>query len=859
MDVRPHPPPGAGRVDAGVLALGVDVGTTNVKVALVAIAGDSSTGDPAHGVRVLGSAAAPTPGDADALVAAVARLVRSVCADAPRPPAAVGIASMAETGVPLDATGRPLRPLLRWDGRRGAAAADALGATLGRDTHFAATGVRVSPKVPLATWAWLRREDPATAGAMDRWAGAADLVCRAVTGRLATDHTLAGRTGAYRLPAPGEPPPAGFEPDLLAAVGLRPEQLPDVVGPDEVAGRVREGAFIDAGLPPGTPVVVAGHDHAVGAYAAGVRAPGDVADSVGTAEAVVTVLDRRPDPAAVAAAGMSLTRTVAGRHDALVAGSPAAGAMVAWWLAAVAGGRPAAEVFAAVDDVPAAPTGVLVLPYPAGRQAPAPDPRATVRVLGATGAHGPGHLARALLEGLCLQARWLLVEQSRLGGSQLRRAEVAVLGGAVTANRHWLAVKAAATPARLRLVRAGEPVAAGAALVAAERAGLLPAGAGTPLLGSEPVASDGAADDPAYDPMYAPMYDPEYDPVYAAFVTAALAPPAEPPRTEQPRTEQPRTEQSRTRHTAAPARQERPPMATPDPRPSLAALARPSGALAMVAMDQRESLRAMVAEVRGDRPGDEELVRFKLAVAEVLGPLASGFLIDRELGFEAVRSRGLLPPSCGLLLAADALQQEPGGPVEDTELDEAVLAPDVDLTGVAGLKLLVIWRRDARRAHRVELARRFVAAARDRGLLSVLEPVVRPTPAELAAGGWDADEAIAEAAKELSDVGADLYKAQVPCAGRGPDRELRAACERLGAAVSGPWVVLSQGVDRADFLGAVTAACQGGASGFLAGRALWSDVVGAADVPARLRQVSAPRLERLAEVVDRHARPWSAA
>lgn len=300
-------------------------------------------------------------------------------------------------------------------------------------------------------------------------------------------------------------------------------------------------------------------------------------------------------------------------------------------------------------------------------------------------------------------------------------------------------------------------------------------------------------------------------------------------------------------------------MATPDPRPSLAALARPSGALAMVAMDQRESLRAMVAEVRGDRPGDEELVRFKLAVAEVLGPLASGFLIDRELGFEAVRSRGLLPPSCGLLLAADALQQEPGGPVEDTELDEAVLAPDVDLTGVAGLKLLVIWRRDARRAHRVELARRFVAAARDRGLLSVLEPVVRPTPAELAAGGWDADEAIAEAAKELSDVGADLYKAQVPCAGRGPDRELRAACERLGAAVSGPWVVLSQGVDRADFLGAVTAACQGGASGFLAGRALWSDVVGAADVPARLRQVSAPRLERLAEVVDRHARPWSAA
>ena len=160
MDGRSHlgsPADRAGRGVADVLALGIDVGTTNVKVALVAITADRATGHPAHGVRVLASAAAPTPGDAESLVAAVVRLVRSVCAGAPRPPAAVGIASMAETGVPLDVAGQPLCPLLRWDGRPGAAAADALGASLGRDAHFAATGVRLSPKVPLATWDRLRR------------------------------------------------------------------------------------------------------------------------------------------------------------------------------------------------------------------------------------------------------------------------------------------------------------------------------------------------------------------------------------------------------------------------------------------------------------------------------------------------------------------------------------------------------------------------------------------------------------------------------------------------------------------------------------------------------------------------------
>jgi sulfofructosephosphate aldolase len=293
--------------------------------------------------------------------------------------------------------------------------------------------------------------------------------------------------------------------------------------------------------------------------------------------------------------------------------------------------------------------------------------------------------------------------------------------------------------------------------------------------------------------------------------------------------------------------------------PTLDAIARPSGGLAMVAMDQRESLRTMFDAAGRGRPEDDVLVRFKLDVARALGPLASGFLIDRHLGFDRVRADGLVPPGTGLILAADALTQAPGGPVEDTDLDDVVLAPDFDLTGVSALKLLVIWRRDDRRGRRVELARRFVAAARERGVLSVLEPVVRATPAEEVAGTWDADDAIREAARELSPLGASLYKVQVPGAGRGTPAEQLAASERLGEAVTGPWVVLSQGVALEHFAAAVEAACRGGASGFLAGRGLWSDVVGAPDVPARLREVSVPRLERLVEIVDRHARPWTAA
>ena len=282
---------------------------------------------------------------------------------------------------------------------------------------------------------------------------------------------------------------------------------------------------------------------------------------------------------------------------------------------------------------------------------------------------------------------------------------------------------------------------------------------------------------------------------------------------------------------------------------TLDAIARPSGTFAMVAMDQRESLRHMFDVAGRGRPADDVLIDFKVAVAEELGPYASGFLADRQFGFDRVR--GALPASTGLILAVDALDQADGGPVEDTALDEDAVAAIPD--GVDALKLLLIWRRDARRDARVELAARFIETARANGVLSVLEPVVRAAPGE---ADFEPDAAIREAARELAALRPDLYKSQVPLAGAGDERQQRAASAELDACMTGPWVVLSQGVERDRFAGAVRAACLEGASGFLAGRALWSDIVGSSDVRSDLRARSVDRLTALGDIVDEVARPW---
>lgn len=43
---------------------------------------------------------------------------------------------------------------------------------------------------------------------------------------------------------------------------------------------------------------------------------------------------------------------------------------------------------------------------------------------------------------------------------------------------------------------------------------------------------------------------------------------------------------------------------------------------------------------------------------------------------------------------------------------------------------------------------------------------------------------------------------------------------------------------------------QAGASGFLAGRAVWSSVIGLPDTGLMLRDISVPKLQRLGEIVD---------
>ena len=243
---------------------------------------------------------------------------------------------------------------------------------------------------------------------------------------------------------------------------------------------------------------------------------------------------------------------------------------------------------------------------------------------------------------------------------------------------------------------------------------------------------------------------------------------------------------------------------------------------------------------------------FKEAVAETLAPAASAMLFDRHFGIPAFEIAGRVAPHCGRIMAADALTHTAGQPVQDTDIDEAV-SPAVERErGAVALKLLLIWRPDASRGRNVDIARRFMERCRKGGLLGIVEAVVRPT--ETASH----QDLVLDAVRELAAVKPDLYKCEVPFQGKESDAAIGEVCADITAALDCPWVVLSQGVPADIFPHSVEVACRNGASGFLAGRAIWADTIRHDDYAAQIRSVSVARVRDLVAIVDANVRPWQA-
>jgi sugar (pentulose or hexulose) kinase len=294
------------------LLVGIDVGTSACKAAVV----DDDGRELAHGKAVTPWRQVPTGAEVDpeALFQAAVEAVGEAVAGAPDGRVrGIGVTSMAEAGVLLDADDRILHPSIVWHDARGAGEAEAIADDLGAERFSERTGLPASPLCTLAKLRWLyEHHPPARAGR--RWLNVGEWVVRRFGGRDVAELSLSSRTGLLDLAA--RAPYA----DALAWAQLPGDLLPELVLAGTSAG-VADGATLPQLR--GATLTVAGHDHLCAGVGVGVVAPGDVLDSSGTAEALVRVVApplRPEDIRRSVASGVTVGFHVSEGRQALLAG-----------------------------------------------------------------------------------------------------------------------------------------------------------------------------------------------------------------------------------------------------------------------------------------------------------------------------------------------------------------------------------------------------------------------------------------------------------------------------------------------------------------------------------------------------------
>ena len=287
-------------------------------------------------------------------------------------------------------------------------------------------------------------------------------------------------------------------------------------------------------------------------------------------------------------------------------------------------------------------------------------------------------------------------------------------------------------------------------------------------------------------------------------------------------------------------------------------IARPDGTFAVVAMDQRNTLRRMFTAV-GRTPDDADMTDLKADIARALSPSASALLVDPDLGAPACSRPGVMAPGCGVMVAAEPADKGSWEGEPRATRDPSMDATWVRAQGGDALKFLLQLRAGRPRTRGgpdleqevLDVTRAIVEDCRQQGIPSVIENLVYPIPGADPLTPQERSDVIVSSARMLDEVGCDLLKLEYPGS---PE-----ACRRVAEVVTGPWAVLSAGVKFNDFLDVLRISCdEGGASGFIAGRAFWQDAVDL-DGPERYEFLSTEgrrRLDTCVEAVDGRARPW---
>ncbi len=442
--------------------LAIDLGTSSVKVVVVDLLG-----------RLLGVGAqeyplqSVRPGWAEQAPeawwqATVRALHQAVDQAGPVQIAAIGLSGQMHGTVLVDAALQPIGPAIIWADQRSTAEVEEFVLRVGRQRLAEIAGTAPATGFMGPTLLWLQRHDPAR---LDRARAALlpkDYLRLRLTGHVATEASDASATALFDVRQ------RRWSEEILRAVQAPAALLPEVLEPAALAGALLPAAAAELGLPAGIPVVAGCADQVAQALGNGLLDPGSGSVTVGSGGQVFAPLSAPRSDALLRL--HTFCHTPADRWYLL--GAMLTAGLSLRWLRDLLGLTHEADAYATLGrqaaQTPPGADGLLFLPYLAGERSPVMDPQARGCFVGLTLRHQPGHLARAIMEGVAFALRDILEIMATLQAPPERLLAV----GNGLASPVWRQIVADVLGRPLYLPAGREQAGVGAALLAGIGAGL---------------------------------------------------------------------------------------------------------------------------------------------------------------------------------------------------------------------------------------------------------------------------------------------------------------------------------------------------------------------------------------------------
>lgn len=272
------------------------------------------------------------------------------------------------------------------------------------------------------------------------------------------------------------------------------------------------------------------------------------------------------------------------------------------------------------------------------------------------------------------------------------------------------------------------------------------------------------------------------------------------------------------------------------------------GRFGVLAIDHRDSLRAVLAPGDPDSVGSEAITGLKREFVGALAAGATGVMLEPEYSIPQLLD-GTLPEGVGFTAALEAQGYAADPEAAAAQILEGWSVQAAAACGASAAKLLILYRPD--RAHAVaqeRVATEILDECRHVGIPLVLEPLFY--------GLEDSDvrrELVIATVERFVAMDPHLLKLPFPVdPTHEPDRRAwAAACAEITQRCHMPWTLLSGGGSYESYRNQVETAVSEGCSGFMAGRALWGEAALAPPTarPGIISDVVAPRLAELRSIL----------